>query len=101
MIKWIKNIFKKVESDIKLDISESKKEADLIGAYIISIERKYNEAITKYESEISDLKAKLKAIENFINSDFKKVETVAKTKIAELPETSAVIAEKAVGMRKP
>jgi hypothetical protein len=92
MIKWIKNIFKKVESDIKLDISESKKEADLIGAYIISIERKYNEAVTKYESEISDLKAKLKAIENFINSE---------TKIAELPETSAVIAEKAVGMSKP
>ena len=69
MIKWIKKIFKKVESDIKSDIAEARKSTDLIGAYIVSIENKYNSAIKKYESEISDLKAKLSAIENFINTD--------------------------------
>ena len=49
MIKWIKKIFKKVESDIKSDIAEARKSTDLIGAYIVSIENKYNSAIKKYE----------------------------------------------------
>ena len=45
MIKWFKNLFKKAESDIRIEILKAKNNVIEISDYITSFETKYNKIV--------------------------------------------------------
>ena len=90
MIKWFKNLFKKAESDIRIEILKAKNNVIEISDYITSIETKYNKIVSEKDAEIAKLKSERIMISNIVKSEIVELPKAAE-QIADTAETIAEV----------